>query len=184
MFAELARSRKARHLTDQKYSFLLEEDHSGELVAMHCESSSYDLSRANLLRLAAVKVRGQRVLMSQHLILDFTVPGAASGGEALERLLRYIGGRPILGYYLDFTVALLDRKVQPVIGIGLPNRQVEVSSMYYDFRLRSLAGGQVDLRLNTIVHNLGLPERGPAGALADAVYAALIYLKLKDAPHE
>lgn len=182
MFADLAKGRKARQLTDSRYAFLLEEDRTGDLVAMHCEASSYDLSRASLLRLAAVKIRGQRVLLSQRLVVDFT--NADTVPSQIEALLHYTGGRPILGYYLDFTVALLDRKIQPQIGIGLPNRQIEVSSLYYDSRLRSTGGAPVDLRLNAIVRNLGLPERGPAGALSDAIYAALIYLKLKEPVRE
>ena len=174
MFSELTRSLKGHTLTNPAYGFLLEEDTSGELVALHCEATSFDSTRAQLRTVAAIRLRGQRILTSQRLVIKFSPEEATE--EQLERLLRYIGARPVLGYYLEFTMAMLNKLAQPLIGIPLPNRRIEVSSLYYDRKLRVFSDTQVDLRLNSIVRDLDLPERGAGGAYPDALTSALIYL--------
>ena len=47
--------------------------------------------------------------------------------EVLPELLRFIGSRPLVGYYLEFDVAMLNKHVRRLIGIELPNRRIEVS---------------------------------------------------------
>ncbi len=71
----------------------------------------------------------------------------AAGGEAMHRvlpeLLRFIGARPIVGYYVDFDVAMLDKYVLPFIEARLPNRRIEVSSLYYALKHRHAPPGTV-----------------------------------------
>ena len=61
--------------------------------------------------------------------------------QVLPELLRFIGGRPIVGYYVDFDVAMLDKYVLPFIEAKLPNRRIEVSSMYYALKYRAAPPG-------------------------------------------
>ena len=58
--------------------------------------------------------------------------------DALAQLLRFIGSRPLVGYYLEFDVAMIERVLRPWLGIGLPNERIEVSALYYDHRFRQL----------------------------------------------
>ena len=168
---------KGQQLTDPDYGFLLSEDETGEAVAIACEATSYDPDKAELRGLAAVRIRGNRILASQRVAVSFwpTEPPE----PALGRFLRLIGNRPLVGYYLDFTVGLIDRLVEPMIGIPLPNERIEVSSLYYESRLKVPGKNALDLRLDSIVRALDLPERGGGDAYSNALASAMVYLRLK-----
>lgn len=161
---------------DPEFAFLTEPDTSGELVAVHCEATSYDLAKADLRTVAAIRIRGPRILTSGRLVLPFWPTEPAEPGIA--RLLHHIGARPIVGYYLDFTMALLNRLVRPMIGIDLPNRRIEVSGLYYDRKLRTASKSAIDLKLDSILAELDLPPRSGEDAPATALAAALVYRRL------
>ena len=65
-------------------------------------------------------------------------------------------------------------------GITLPNKQEEVSAIYYDKKIRTIPQGNIDLRFDTILEDLDLPKLHAHDALNDAIMTALIYLKLKN----
>ena len=60
----------------------------------------------------------------------------------------------------------------------LPNKTIEVSSMYYKTRRKSSYYGLVDLKFNTILKNLNIPNFGKHDALNDAIMTSIIFLKL------
>jgi DNA polymerase-3 subunit epsilon len=88
-----------------------------------------------------------------------------------------------VGYYLEFDVAMIDRAVFPLLGLGLPQRKIEVSALFYDWKRRQLPPNhepaQIDLRFATVMGELGLPMAGVHDALSDAVMAALAFVKLR-----
>jgi DNA polymerase-3 subunit epsilon len=100
--------------------------------------------------------------------------------EAVERFLYYIGNRKLAGYYLEFDVAMINKYTKKMLGITLPNRQVEVSALYYDKKLKRIPQGNIDLRFDTILKDLSLPRLKAHNALNDAVMTAMMYLKLKN----
>jgi DNA polymerase III subunit epsilon len=172
-----------------------------EVVALDTETTALDPRRAELVAIGAVKVRGNRILTSQRFAATIKPQGAVSDASirihrlrqmdlagaipveiALQRLVDFIGGRPLVGYYLEFDVAVIDNALGRWARILLPNRQIEVSALYYDWKIgRSQAlrsHGHVDLRFDAIVADLELPHLPKHDALSDAVSAALMYLKL------
>lgn len=177
VFSDIARSIKARSLTDPSYRFLLDEDESGEVVSLHCRASSFDLARAELRSVCAIRIRDNRILTSSALNLDFEKGAPAE--PAFQELMAFLGSRPLVGYYLDFSVGLLDKHIQPIIGIGLPHQRIEVSTLYFELKIPFFSGRRVDLRLASMLTDLDLPPRGGADAYAHALCAALIYLKLQ-----
>lgn len=201
----LKRAIGRRRLKDSAYAFLFEPDTSGEVVCFDCETSGLDPRTAELLSIGAVKIRGNRVLTSERLELivrpekavsadaikvnrlrEMDVAEGLPAREAVDRFLRFIGGRPLVGYYLEFDVAMVNSVLRPWLGIGLPNRQTDVSALYYDRKVK-LPGhhdytGQVDLRFASILADLGLPELEAHDAFNDALMTALIYLKLTQGP--
>lgn len=179
MLSDLKKSLRGPQLTDPAYAFLLTEDTSGEVVSVHTETTSYDKASAGLTAVAAIKIRGNRILASQALRLTVDSRGGALTAEtAIDRLLHFIGPRALVGFYLDFTVAIIDKYARPRIGIGLPNTQIEVSGLYYDRKVKTVPNGKVDLRLDSILRDLDLPARGPHSAFENALAAAVIYLRL------
>jgi DNA polymerase-3 subunit epsilon len=73
-----------------------------------------------------------------------------------------------------------------MLGMGLPQPQVEVSALYYDYKFRQLPAYQqqgnanIDLRFATLMGDLGLPQRDAHDALNDAVMAGLAFIKLRE----
>ena len=66
-----------------------------------------------------------------------------------------------------------------MFGITLPNRQKEVSSIYFDKKIAAIPQGNIDLRFDAILDDLELPKLQAHDALNDAVMTAMIYLKLQ-----
>ncbi len=158
-------------------ALLLSGEETGERVAIHCEATSFDSATADLRCVAALRIRGARILTSQRLVLTFWPTEPAE--PALSRLLAFIGNRPLVGYYLDFTVAMLDRLVQPTVGMALPNQRIEVSSLYYGRKAKTLGKYAVDLRMDSILRELDLPPRAGEDAYASALASAMVYLRLE-----
>lgn len=200
----LRREWRLRHLSDARYGFLFDPAPENEWVSLACATTGYDQQSDRVLSLCALRVCGNRVLSSDRLELllrpDGPVPADAlrrhrlreqdlaqglPATEAAEALLHFVGSRPLLGYYLEFDIALLEPVVKPLIGIGLPQEAVEVSALYYDWRLRQLPpyqqdGVHIDLRYASMLQALGLPERESPDPLDRAVLTALAFIKLRE----
>jgi DNA polymerase-3 subunit epsilon len=174
----------------------------GELVAIDTETTSLEPRLAELVAIGAVRLRGNRILTSQrfsaiikplgpvsgdsiriHRLRPVDLAGAVPVEAALERLIDFVGGRPLVGYYLEFDIAVIDHALDRWRRILLPNRRIEVSALYYDWKIgRSQflrSHGHVDLRFDAILADLDLPRLRKHDALSDAVSAALMYLKLE-----
>ncbi|MBP2232335.1 DNA polymerase-3 subunit epsilon [Azospirillum agricola] len=140
-------------------------------IALHCEATSFDAASAQPLRVVALRIRGERILTGQALDLRPGVDGSAA--MVGERLRRFVADRPLVGYFLDFSVAMAER----LTGTPLPNERVEVSGLYYDRKVRSASKSAVDLRLDSLIRDLGLPVRAE-DARGAALAAAMAWLTL------
>ncbi len=147
---------------------------TGDRIALHCEATSYDAATAEPLRLVALPIRGNRILTGRALDLR---PAAARTVESsvatAERLRRVLGDRPLVGYFLDFTVTLTER----LIGGPLTNERIEVSSLYYARKVKVASKSAVDLRLDSLIQDLDLPVRAD-DAFGAALAAAMAWLRL------
>jgi DNA polymerase-3 subunit epsilon len=199
MLAGLRRQWLRRRLKDPAYAFLFDKEPPDEVVSIDCETTTLDIRRAELLSVAAILIRDGRILTSERLELvvrPLKSPGAQGvlihqlrpidiergvpTEQAIDQVLRFIGSRPLVGYYLEFDVAALNRHVRPKLGIPLPNRQIEVSALYYDAKAKRVPpDSHIDLRFATIRDELGLPETVEHDAFNDALLAAMMYLRLR-----
>lgn len=203
-WSSLRRRWDRRHLQAPEFSGLFAPPPDDEWVSIDCETTGLNVASDAIVSVAAVLVRGQRICTSQRLELVVQarrdVPGesirihqlrqadVAAGvplEQAMRALLDFIGSRPLVGYYLEFDVAMVNRAIRPLLGVGLPNQQIEVSALYYTYKLRQLPPAQqhdlagIDLRFDTLMADLGLPVRSAHNALNDAVMAALAFVKLR-----
>jgi DNA polymerase-3 subunit epsilon len=190
-------------LRDPAYAFLFEAEHPDELVVFDTETTGLDRRRSDIVSLAAIRIRGNRLLTSERLELvvrpsreiehsaiavhglrPMDVADGLPAREAADRFLRFIGTRPLVGYYLEFDIAMVNRVIRPWLGVGLPNRAIEVSALYYDKVMRertspdALYTGTIDLSFARILDRLDLPVLPAHDALNDALMTGLIYLKL------
>lgn len=147
-----------------------------ERVVIHCDATSFDADSAELRTVAALRIRGPRILTSRSLVLSFWPTEPAE--PAIERLLGFIGNRPLVGFYLDFTVTMLNRFVTPMRGAPISNPRVEVSSLYYSRKMKVPGKKAVDLRLDSILRDLDLPVRDGEDAESTALAVAMVCLRL------
>ena len=193
-----------QRLKDAQFSFLFDPPPPDEYVALDCETTGLDTQRDAIVSIGAVTIHKQRILTSQRLELvvqpQRSVPGesirihqlresdVAHGmplHEAMQQLLHFIGSRPLVGYYLEFDVAMLNRAIRPLLGTGLPQHKIEVSRLYYAHKFSQLPPSQqhdladIDLRFGTMMADLGLPQLPAHRALNDAEMAALAFVKLR-----
>lgn len=197
MLAHWQRRLAIRRLKNPAYRQLFEDD-ADDVVSLDCETSSLDVKEAELLSIGAVRLQRNRILTSESLYLRVRparrpdhhnvsrhglqprdVSEGLEPGDAVRRLLDFIGGRALVGYYLVHDVAVLDKYVRPLLGVNLPNRQIEISGRYYDYKFWQHPGGHIDLRLATLIDDLGIPALPHHDALSDAITAAMLYLALK-----
>ena len=203
----LARLRRAwllRQLADPAFAFLLDPPPPQEWVAIDCETTGLNRRADEIIAIGAVRIVGQRILTSERLELLVRPDKGVSADsvrihrlrerdvaqglllpDAMRQLLHFIGSRPLVGYYLEFDVAMLNRALRPLLGIGLPQPGIEVSALYYEHKFRQLlpyqqqGNADIDLRFATLMDDLGLPRRDAHDALNDAVMAALAFVKLR-----
>ncbi len=190
------------HLGDQRLRFMWDPAPPDEWVALDCETTGLNVASDQIISIGAVRIVGDRLLTSQRLemlvrpsrpISDASVrvhglrsqdvAGGLDPDDAMMRLMHFIGSRPLVGYYLEFDLAMINRAIFPLLGMGLPQPRIEVSALFYDHQQRQLPlaqrGGTVDLRFATLMHTLDLPLRGAHDALSDAVMAGLAFIKLR-----
>lgn len=198
MFRVLRRANDRRRHAGGRYGWLFHPYTGDELVAIDCETTGVDTRTAEPVSIAAVKVRGDRVLTSESLELRIKRPATLTGDsirvhglrgidledgaeieDALVKLLDFIGNRPLLGWRLDFDLAIINRQLRPRFGFDLPNSGIDVAQLCHRQQRRSVM--EPPQRFETVAHSLGVPVIGRHTALGDAVTTALIYLRLERA---
>jgi len=84
---------------------------------------------------------------------------------------------------LEFDVAMINKYLKNLIGITLPNRQKDISAIYYDKKIERIPQGHIDLRFDKILEDLQIPSMGKHSAISDAIMSAVIYVKLQNIKH-
>nr|WP_163500795.1 3'-5' exonuclease [Halomonas socia] len=198
MLRALRRASDRRRHAEGEYGWLFHPYTGNEMVAIDCETTGLDTRSAELVSIAAVKVRDGRVLTSESLDLRLQRPASLNGDsirihglrgidlaggdcveEALDKLLDFIGNRPLMGWCLDFDITILNRHLRPRFGFDLPNALIEVSQRYVRDLRRAHPEIEPNLRFEAVAKALDVPVIGRHTALGDAVTAALMYLRLE-----
>jgi DNA polymerase III subunit epsilon len=166
-------------------------------VALDLETTGLDPRVDEILSLAAVPCRGSRLRLSERL--DITLrcdssripdairhhrlrPADLRDGvpldEALQRLLAVVGNRPLVGYCIDFDVAMIDRALRSRLGFGLPNPRIDVQREYAAWCRRRSPELEPDLRFEAIARALGVDGFARHRALDDALAAGLMHMRM------
>jgi len=197
----ISRQVDRRRLKDPHWAKMFEEDPSGEVVSIDCETTGFDVRKDEIIYVSAIRVAGSRILTSSafnavirpesaamradairvHQLRAVDVEAGRPMSEVLPELLDFIGGRPVVGYWIDYDVSMLDRCARRAFGFRLPNRRIEVSELYYQLKYGTAPQGTVvDLSFNAIARDLGLRELPAHDAFNDALSAAEMYVQLTD----
>ncbi len=180
--------------------FLFEPGPTDEVVALDCETTGLDPKKDDIVAIAAIKIKGNVIQTSTafqaairpeagmesaaikiHGLRHADVAAGRPGEAVIPELLRFIGSRPLVGYYLEFDVAMINKHVRRLLGIELPNSMIEVSGLYYGRKYGDAPPGvQIDLTFAAIMGDLRLPMLEQHDAYSDALMTAMIYVGLRD----
>lgn len=187
-------------LSDQSYRFMFGRAPDDEFVVIDCETTGLNVRKDDVVAIAAIKIRGNRILTSEHFEVVIH-PDSEMGAESIKihrlrrsdveaapivwkvlpSFLRFIGPRPLVGYYVDFDIAMLDKYVLPLVGIELPNERIEVSRLYYERKYDGAPPNtSIDLSFAAILRDLGIPPLGQHDAFNDALMTAMMFVQLRD----
>ncbi|MBE0493277.1 MAG: 3'-5' exonuclease [Thiomicrospira sp.] len=202
MFAKLHQAWLKKRLKEPAYEFLLEPAADTDLVCFDCETTGLDTKTDKIVSLSAIKIRANQILTSQSLNLKFKqqvkinpesivihrlrnvdVEVGLEEAEAIKQFVEFIGSRPLVGYYLEFDVAMVNAVIKPWLGINLPNQKIEVSELYHKQFYQDWLQPEheiFDLSFNAIMQKLKLPKVGQHDAFNDALMTAMIYVKLQN----
>ena len=199
MLNEIKQYFNKKRLTDPKYEYLFDTYEGDELVCFDCETTGLNPKIDDIISIGAVKIKGNNIdiqnkferfvkpknaaMMSEaikiHHIREVDLLNAEDIDDVIKEFLDFVGNRPLVGYYLSFDIAMVNKYIKPKIGITLPNQANEVSSIYYD-KVSKYHNVDVDLKFKTIMDNLDIPLMRAHDATNDAIMTALIYIKLNN----
>jgi DNA polymerase III subunit epsilon len=187
-------------ISDQSYRFMFKRGPADEVVAIDCETTGLNTRTDDIITIAAIRIRGNRILTSErfeavlrpdarmqveaikvHRQRKIDVEHGALIWKVLPTFLHFVGGRPLVGYYVDFDIAMLDKYILPLIGIELPNPRIEVSKLYYERKYGDAPPNTaIDLSFAAILKDLGIPPLAQHDAFNDALMSAMMYVALRD----
>ena len=190
------------HLADERYKFMFDPPPPNEWVVIDCETTGLSIAKDQIISIGAVKIIGNTLMTSErlellvkpdrqvsaesvriHRLRELDVANGLDPEIAAAKLMQFIGSRPVVGYYLEFDMAMLHKIIWRMLGQGLPQPKIEVSALYYEYKNRQLPvnerGGMIDLRFDTLMKDLNLPVRDAHDAMNDAVMTGMAFIKLR-----
>lgn len=198
MFKSIKNYLNKKNLKDENYSYLFEKYTEDEYVCFDCETTGLNTKVDDIISIGAVIIKNNKILTSKkferfikpktsleaeaikiHQIRKCDLEDAKNIDDVIIEFLDFIGNRPLVGYYLEFDMAMVNRYIKPKLGINLPNKQIEVSALYYDKVIDTIPQGNVDLRFDSIMKKLDLPLMSKHDAVNDAIMTSMIFLKLQ-----
>ena len=201
MFKSITKQINKRRLKDKRFLPLFEKPISNEYVCFDCETTGLDVKKDDVISIGAVIIKDNTILSSKkfvkiikpktklqieaikvHHLRECDLENGCEITDILEEFLDFIGNRTLVGYYLEFDIAMMNKYIKDHLGITLPNKTHEVSAIYYDYKMEAIPQGHIDLRFNTIMNDLKIPQMSSHDALNDAIMTSMMFLKLKNMP--
>ena len=202
MFRTIKNYFNKKNLKDEKYLFLFDKPMEDEYVCFDCETTGLNSKIDDIVSIGAVIIKNNTIVSSKkfvkfvkpktklqadaikiHHIRECDLADAEDIDDVIEEFLEYIGYRTLVGYFLEFDIAMINKYLKPILGIKLPNKVLEVSAIYYDYKIERIPQANIDLRFNTIMNELKIPSLGKHDAYNDAVMTSMIFIKLKNLPN-
>jgi DNA polymerase-3 subunit epsilon len=169
-----------------------------ELVSLDLETSSLDPRTAEILSIAAVPVRGRRVVLSErferivrgtatvdyeavkyHRLRPMDVEHGVPQEQAAREFVAWLGDRALLGYCIGFDCMMLENAMQWAGGTMLDGRRFDIRELYRRRMLQRNPDGAPSQTLDDILAALEVPPVGRHTAIGDATAVALAFLGLK-----
>lgn len=201
MFRKIKNHFNKKNLLNNKYEYLFNNNNEDEFICFDCETTGLDVKNDDIISIGAVLIKNNTILSSQkfvrfvkpktklqaeaikvHHIREMDLEDALEIEDVIEEFLDFVGNRKLVGYFLEFDVAMINKYTKQQIGITLPNKTYEVSALYHDWKIEKIPQSNIDLRFDSILNDLQIPPFGKHDALNDALMTSMMFLKLKNQP--
>lgn len=201
MFRKIKNHFNKKNLLNNKYEYLFNNNNEDEFICFDCETTGLDVKNDDIISIGAVLIKNNTILSSQkfvrfvkpktklqaeaikvHHIREMDLEDALEIEDVIEEFLDFVGNRKLVGYFLEFDVAMINKYTKQQIGITLPNKTYEVSALYHDWKIEKIPQSNIDLRFDSIMNDLQIPPFGKHDALNDALMTSMMFLKLKNQP--
>ena len=135
-------------LNHRKYAFLFDKTGTYEVVSIDCETTGLNPKKDDIVTIAAVKIRGNKILTSEAFRVAVNPEAVLAANsikiyqirkkdveeerpirKVLPDLLQFIGNRPLVGYWIDFDVRMLNKDVFMMLNICLQNPMIDVCDL-------------------------------------------------------
>lgn len=201
MLKRLKTAYSKKKLKDQNYHYLFDVPPDECWVCFDCETTGLNVKKDQILSLSAIKIRKNEILTSEALNLRFKASEAINpqsilihglrnmdmteGEEhrlAMDKFLQFIGSRPLVGYFLEFDVAMVNSVIKPWLGIELPNQQLDISSLFSKLYYKPWLQQEhevFDLSFNNMLKKCEVPMLPAHDAYNDALMTAMLYVKMQ-----
>jgi DNA polymerase-3 subunit epsilon len=199
MFRTIKNYLNKNNLKDEKYLYLFDKYVGDEYVCFDCETTGLYPKTDDIISIGAIIIKNNKILKSRkfqkfikptkkldsesikvHRIRECDLENGQDINEVIIEFLDFIGNRPLVGYYLEFDLAMVNKYIKPKLGITLPNRQIEVSALYYDKKIKTIPQANIDLRFDSILKDLNLPVFEKHDAINDAIMTSMMFVKLQN----
>ena len=201
MFRSIKNYFNKKNLKDSNYLYLFDEPNNEEYICFDCETTGLNPKVDDIVSIGAVIIRNNTIVSSKKFV-KFVKPKTKLQAEAIKihhirecdlidaedidkvimEFLEFIGNRTLVGYFLEFDIEMINKYLKPKLGINLPNKALEVSAIYHDYKIERIPQSNIDLRFNTIMNELKIPSLGKHDAYNDALMTSMIFIKLKNLP--
>ena len=201
MFRTIKNYISKRSLKDDRYLHLFDAPLEGEYVCFDCETTGLSVENDDIISIGAVIIKDNTIVASKkfvkfvkpktkiqdeaikvHHIRECDLEEAEEIEDVLHEFLAFIGNRTLVGYFLEFDVAMVNKYLKKEIGITLPHKALEVSAIYHDYKIEKIPQSNIDLRFDTIMKDLDIPALGKHDAFNDAIMTSMMFLALKNKP--
>jgi len=201
MFRKIKNHFNKKNLKDLEYEYLFDKPMENEYICFDCETTGLNPKEDDIISIGAVLIKDNTIVTSKkfvrfvkpktklqieaikvHHIREIDLENAEDIDKVVEDFLEFIGNKKLVGYYLEFDIAMINKYLKPKLGIKLPNKAYEVSAIYHDYKMEMIPQSNIDLRFDTIMNDLKIPIMGKHDAYNDATMTALMFLKLKNQP--
>lgn len=199
MFKNIKNYFNKKDLKDDKYLYLFDTPPEDEYICFDCETTGLSVEKDDIISIGAVLIKNNTIVSSKkfvkfikpktklqeeaikiHMIRECDLEEAEDITKVIEEFIEFIGNRKLVGYYLEFDVAMINKYIKSSLGITLPNRTYEVSAIYYDWKIDKIPQSNIDLRFDSISKDLDIPKMGKHDAYNDAIMTAMMFVKLKN----
>lgn len=188
-----------KQLTRPELKELFSPPSPNQWVAIDCEMTGLDPKKDHLLSIAAIHINGSKIDSGNglHLICrppvmpkkdtiiihglrPLDVENGLSYAVMLQRLLPFIGNRPIVGYCTQLDIAFLNRIAKNYMGVPLPHTVIDIRDLYNRRSGNRTQGiSHQAQQLSSICEQLQLPDLAAHDAYNDALLTAMAFLHFK-----